>query len=121
MVNLLDVRIIFHKLIEDYGDDMEYYLAEGSALLTESETHQLRKFELVVEEEEELEKNNGDRSNINGAGRGWSYARDILNSHRKHRRGSKTYIDLGKVPVTSIIVERFFSKQAIWRQLCFSR
>ena len=83
---------------------------QGS-LMTESETHQLRKFELVVEEEEELEENNGDRSNINGAGRGWSYARDILNSHRKHRRGSKTYIDLGKVPVTSIIVERFFSKK----------
>ena len=129
MVNLLDVRIMFDKLIDDYGDDMEYYLAvedagiihsptletaivkqlQGSSLLTESETHQLRKFELV-EEEDEAEENDGDHSNVIGVGRGRSYARDILKSHRKRQRGSKTYIDLGKVPVTSNIVERFFSE-----------
>lgn len=122
-INLSDVRALFDKLIRDFGADFKQYLAkdaeivcspqfedaivkaiEGLEPLTDAEQGLLLGFKLasVVDLSQDVEEVDG---NIVG-----NYGVEALVRSRKRLRLSTEYLDFKLVPITSNIVERFFSQ-----------
>jgi hypothetical protein len=124
-VTLLEVRVLFDCLIDTYGDAFMHYLSPTASIvnnpafetaivkllrneapLNDSDKAQLSRFEVQngnnehntatdgMEEEEELEVG----------------VLAALKNHRKRQRENQLYIDMKLLPVTSNIVERFFSQ-----------
>ena len=120
-ISHLDVRVLFDKLIDDYGDDFEYYLASNAnivnntkfessivqylhddTLLTQDERKELEPFEFSLSIDGS-DDNDSDAENLSDG----DYGVDILRRHHKRQRVEKKYIDIAEIPVTSNIVERF--------------
>ena len=126
LINLFDVRVLFDRCIEDFGKHFEVHLSMDSDIisnphfeneifkaielgypsLTSSEKLRLIKLEKDNEDNEVLSNEDKDEENYNPL----AYGSIALQAGRKRIRTSITLIDLKKIPITSNIVERFFSQ-----------
>ena len=126
LINLFDVRVLFDRCIEDFGKHFEVHLSMDSDIisnphfenaivkaielgypsLTSSEKLSLIKLEKDNEDNEVLSNEDKDEENYNPL----AYGSIALQAGRKRIRTSITLIDLKKIPITSNIVERFFSQ-----------
>jgi hypothetical protein len=135
-VDLLDVRVLFDCLIANYGEAFLHYLAPNASIVNNPKfeaaiVKNLRKeapldlgdkallsrLELTTNLQEEQQAEAEDEEGLSAAvvniaaqqteGRG---AIDALKNHRKRQLESQFYVDMKKIPVTSNIVERFFSQ-----------
>ena len=136
-VDLLEVRVLFDCLIASYGEAFVHYLAPDASIvnnpgfetaivkhlrkespLDDDDKAHLSGFELKKQQQGQQEDDEGSSDVVNIAqqteveegrlgGRG---AIDALKNHRKRQLESQFYIDMRKIPVTSNIVERFFSQ-----------
>ena len=123
-MNLADMHSLFDKLITDFGDDFKLYLSPDAEIvknkffesgivkvlwdelnLSEEENQTLKALELPFIDLLAEQKNDEGDDNEEG-----NYGVDILNDRRKGRHMSTKYIDLSKIPITSNVVERFFSQ-----------
>ena len=114
-VSLLDVRVLFDSLIASYGADFTHYLAPDAQIvnnpafenaivqflrdedgLSMEDRAQLKCFELT---EADIEEENAE-----------SGALAVMKRHRKRKRVSRNYVKIELLPITSNIVERFFSQ-----------
>ena len=121
-VTLLDVRVMFDCLMETYGDAFIQYLSpnasivnnpafesaivrylQNDASLTDNDKAQLSRLELTNQKR----CDGGCVNNIEEEKGGVIVA---LTNHRKRQRENHLYLDMKKLPVTSNIVERFFSQ-----------
>lgn len=120
-VSLLDVRVLFDSLIASYGADFTHYLAPDAQIvnnpafenaivqflrdedgLSMEDRAQLKCFELT---EADIEEENAEDEE--GAGTG---ALVVMKRHRKRKRVGRKYVQIELLPITSNIVERFFSQ-----------
>ena len=128
-INLDDVRVFFDKLIDDYGDHMTHHLAADADIvcspvfesavikllndqpLTATEARAARCLEQQAgEEAASVAEQEGVAENHEVAENHDDYALKLLSSSRKKRRITKKYIDVSLLPVSSNVVERFFSQ-----------
>ena len=124
VVNQVDVHSLFDKLISDFGNDFKLYISPEAEIVNnkffESGIVKVLRDELNLSEEENqalkalelpfidlLPEQKNDEGDDNEEG---NYGLDILNDGRKRCRMSTKYIDLRKIPITSNVVERFFSQ-----------
>jgi len=121
VLSLLEVRCLFDKLISDYGIDFCKYLDKDSHVVNNKEFEQaivqgIRDDSSLTREQRnllqcfEIMPSNGDEAESMEEPASSNYALNILNSGQKCRQIQTTYIDLTKIPVSSNIVERFFSQ-----------
>ena len=80
------------------------YLRDDT-LLTQDERKELEPFEFSLS----IDGSDNDDSDAENLSDG-DYGVDILRRHHKRQRVEKKYIDIAAIPVTSNIVERFFSQ-----------
>ena len=128
-INLDDVRVFFDKLIDDYGDHMTHHLAADADIvcspvfesavikllndqpLTATEARAATCLEQQAgEEAASVAEQEGVAENHEVAENHDDYALKLLSSSRKKRRITKKYIDVSLLPVSSNVVERFFSQ-----------
>ena len=121
LLDLRQVRNLFDRLIEDYGTEFRKYLAEDSHIINNKDFEQaivqgIRDDSSLTPDQKrllqrvEIASNNEDEDTAMEELADSNYALNILISGRKRRRKQVTYIDLTKIPVSSNIVERFFSQ-----------
>jgi hypothetical protein len=123
-VSLLDVRVLFDSLIATYGADFEYYLAPDANIVNNQDFENaivnflrddtsmcpkdiaiLQPFEISVNNDADNNSSNNNNTTNIVAG-----ALAVLHQHRKRQRTSQKYVNIAAFPVTSNIVERFFSQ-----------
>jgi hypothetical protein len=121
-VSMLDVRVLFDRLIVDFGDDFKEYLAAdanivndkhfNSAVVKSLSGKELTEFDITQLKPFELDPNvvnvasaAANDDNVDDD----DYGVSILSEGRKRQRISVMYLDLKKIPITSNVVERFFS------------
>jgi hypothetical protein len=120
IVSFLDVRTLFDELIDDYGDDFRHYLSTDSRIVHTSAfevavVKHLRGETLLAADEAALapfEANTMQEVpfDANLAAVPADYAANAIRRLREQQQEQRKYIDIAKVPVTSNVVERFFSQ-----------
>eukprot|EP00171_Calliarthron_tuberculosum_P021734 IDg21734t1 len=119
LLSLLHVRLMFDKLIADFGADFAEFLSPESHIvispsfenailkslkksdLSTDDVWTLKCFEIhddTVPDEEEADITPS------------NYAAEILQSAQKKHRKEAKYVDISRIPLTSNTVERFFSQ-----------
>jgi hAT family C-terminal dimerisation region len=120
LVSFLDVRTLFDELIDEYGDDFCHYLSpesrivhtsafevavvkylQGETLLAADEAA-LAPFEASTVQEIPFD------ADLVAAPA--DYAANAIRRLREQQQEQRKYIDIAKIPVTSNVVERFFSQ-----------
>jgi hypothetical protein len=120
-VNLAEARDIFDHVINDFGQSFEYYMAENAKIIPSpsfeiSLVKAIRNEKLSRTDEENLRSLELQSNRIVASEAGDfsepldDYALNILNTSRKKRKVISKYMNLTSIPVTSNIVERFFSQ-----------
>jgi hypothetical protein len=127
-VSLAGVRAMFTKLAETYFDAFEVYLQDDSAIvhnkdferaivkhllgedLTVADEALLRKLELPAVDVVNPLANGGEESN--GSNGGANFAASILRAQAREQQEMvvRKYVDFSKIPISSNVVERFFSQ-----------
>ena len=125
-LSLLDVRHIFDELIEKYGNDFRFYLHQDAdivcnkdfekaivqALISEDKLSDSQKQCLECFEQHDHDGSGGGDSDQGEGKESENFAQRSLK--RKRAAAKKVmYLDLAQLPVTSNIVERFFSEVKI--------
>ena len=124
-ISLADVRILLDQLIHDFGEDFEHYLSADAEIVfsptfERAIVKKINGESLSYEEVEALatlreqsdevtvEECEGEDENSDGG----NYAALALKRAKKKRKISPMiqYVDFDKLPVSSNIVERFFSQ-----------
>jgi hypothetical protein len=115
-INLDDVRNFFDSLIEDYGVHFSHHLEADSDIVC-SPVFERAIIKLLNNESltgVRCLKQSGDASVevevAGGEGSEDAYAVNLLMNARKRRRITTKYIEVSELPITSNIVERFFSQ-----------